>query len=74
MCAISLGEPPYKIRTIISQRKLELLGLGWDPEPPCRPTIADICQTLGISQPFEEIWVPRKSDPSIICIFPSLLF
>ncbi|KAF9509408.1 hypothetical protein BS47DRAFT_1412576, partial [Hydnum rufescens UP504] len=53
--AICLGESPYKIGTIVSEHNLGFLGLSWDPEPACRPTIADICQTLGISQPLKSL-------------------
>ncbi|KAF9503926.1 hypothetical protein BS47DRAFT_1309066, partial [Hydnum rufescens UP504] len=48
MCAICLGESPYRIGTIISQHDLGFLEPSWDPEAACRPTIAEICQTLGM--------------------------
>ncbi|KAF9512211.1 hypothetical protein BS47DRAFT_1363354 [Hydnum rufescens UP504] len=47
--AICEGESPYKIETITSHHNLEFLGLSWDPEPARRPTISDICCTLGMS-------------------------
>jgi len=46
--AICEGESPYNMDSITSHHNLEFLGPSWDPEPARRPSISDICRTLGV--------------------------
>jgi len=48
MRAISQGELPYKIDSIVSHHNIGFLELSWAAEPAHRPTISSICETLGI--------------------------
>jgi hypothetical protein len=48
MRAISDGELPYEVESIISRHCLDFLVLSWVVDPVRRPTILDICHILGI--------------------------
>jgi len=53
--AICQGDLPYKIDRIISDHDLSFLQFGWNPKPADRPTIAEICQALGMLQLAEDM-------------------
>jgi hypothetical protein len=50
MRAICRNELPYRLDSIVSRHNLGFLEPSWDSNPACRPTISNICHTLGIPE------------------------
>jgi len=46
--AICRGDLPYNIDNIVSNHDLGFLQFSWNPEPAYRPTIAEICEAMGM--------------------------